>query len=548
MNIVVFNGSPRISKSNTMKITDAFLQGINEQLGANTVVDIFDIYKKDVVINDCIGCFTCWTKSPGKCVFKDSMVEIMEKFLAADIVIWSFPLYFFGMPSKIKACLDRQLPTLLPFMLSDQAGHQMRYDLSHQKNVIIVSGGLSAIENNFEAVEKQFDIMYSMSKAQFTKIFCPQNPLLGTDALGASNKAYLNLVTTAGKEFARDNKISDETQAKIDTPFFPIDIYNKMADSSWEINDGDDSAAPKKALAFTKQMAAIYKPASYTKDFVLEMDYIDVNEKYQVLVTRQGATVIEENYKPYTTKIETPFTVWKSISSGEISGEQALMEGKYRVLGDFSYMLHWDSFFGYEYQSKQEEEVPATAAKGNAKKTNMSMMLIPWITFWVASSIHSLWGGIATIFVTSCVTLLSSKIKFTTYDRVSGVLVSGLSIASILNFDIAILLPVSYLLFAALWLISIFTKAPLTTHYSCYGYGGEKAFSNPLFMKTNSILTICWGVLYILITIFAFFAMKTPIAPFVSAINIIPPIVFGVFTAWFQKWYPAKVARQEIIR
>lgn len=36
---------------------------------------------------------------------------------------------------------------------------------------------------------------------------------------------------------------------------------------------------------------------------------------------------------------------------------------------------------------------------------------------------------------------------------------------------------------------------PLTAHYSANDYNGEKAFDNPLFIKTNRILTFMWGYL-----------------------------------------------------
>lgn len=38
------------------------------------------------------------------------MQTIMEAVIAADLIIWSFPLYYFGMPSHLKAVCDRMLP------------------------------------------------------------------------------------------------------------------------------------------------------------------------------------------------------------------------------------------------------------------------------------------------------------------------------------------------------------------------------------------------------------------------------------------------------
>ena len=75
-----------------------------------------------------------------------------------------------------------------------------------------------------------------------------------------------------------------------------------------------------------------------------------------------------------------------------------------------------------------------------------------------------------------------------------------------------------------------------------YGYGGEKALQNALFLKTNRILTALWGVLYLLTSIFTWFLLQTSAASFVGLINSVMPVFMGIFTAWFQKWYPARVA------
>ena len=63
-------------------------------------------------------------------------------------------------------------------------------------------------------------------------------------------------------------------------------------------------------------------------------------------------------------------------------------------------------------------------------------------------------------------------------------------------------------------------------------------------IKTNRILTFMWGILYVLTSIMTFFVMKTSFSAYLGIINNILPVFMGIFTAWFQKWYPAKVARR----
>ena len=74
-------------------------------------------------------------------------------------------------------------------------------------------------------------------------------------------------------------------------------------------------------------------------------------------------------------------------------------------------------------------------------------------------------------------------------------------------------------------------------------YDGEKALDNPIFMRTNKILTAMWGILYLLTPIWTYQIMKTEAASYVGAINSVLPFFMGFFTVWFQKWYPARVMR-----
>ena len=51
----------------------------------------------DKHIEYCTGCFSCM-RNGGTCVHEDDMREILEESLASDLLIWSFPLYCYGIP------------------------------------------------------------------------------------------------------------------------------------------------------------------------------------------------------------------------------------------------------------------------------------------------------------------------------------------------------------------------------------------------------------------------------------------------------------------
>ncbi|MEF2830938.1 MAG: hypothetical protein U0N58_09370, partial [Senegalimassilia anaerobia] len=126
---------------------------------------------------------------------------------------------------------------------------------------------------------------------------------------------------------------------------------------------------------------------------------------------------------------------------------------------------------------------------------------------------------------------------------ISGLGVGACSVALLAGAPPILVIPASYLLFGLMWTLSCFAKVPLTAHYSKNSYNGDAALRNPIFMRTNRILTAAWGILYLVTPIWTYFIMQTDAASFVGAINSVLPALMGVFTAWFQKWYPRHIAR-----
>lgn len=100
----------------------------------------------------------------------------------------------------------------------------------------------------------------------------------------------------------------------------------------------------------------------------------------------------------------------------------------------------------------------------------------------------------------------------------------------------------SYFIFALLWLASFFTEVPLTAWYSHYSYGSA-GLTNRLFIKTNYILTILWGIVFVATSIWTYYLWYTPLFKDSGLLNQVAPVLMGIFTAWFAKWYPARVAR-----
>ena len=67
MKILVINGSPKGNRSNTMKLTRAFVGGMQEVAQAkNSDFELDELQVNTLEIRPCLGCFSCWNKTPGR--------------------------------------------------------------------------------------------------------------------------------------------------------------------------------------------------------------------------------------------------------------------------------------------------------------------------------------------------------------------------------------------------------------------------------------------------------------------------------------------------
>ncbi len=545
MNILLINGSPKGSKSNTYRLTTAFLDGIKQE---QQDICMKELSVSSMNIKPCLGCFSCWNRTPGHCCIQDDMPQVIEDILWADITIWSFPLYYFTVPGSLKNLIDRQLPMLLPFMEEREGqigngNHPYRYDMSGKSTVVISTCGFYTAEGNYDGIYSLFN--HLCGQENYTTIFCGQGELFHIPEMSTRTNEYLSYVKQAGKEYIKYG-ISKETRELLNELLIPRETFEACADASWGIEKnitGEKSSITKKetdTLTFTRQMASFYSKENYPeKDIVLEMCYTDVGEVYQILLDKEGSHVYTDGSLTPTTKIETPVTVWRSIASGEIRGDEAMMKGLYRVTGDFTLMLKWDTYFG-----GSRPPTKCIEASNVQKKTNMSIMLIPWIVLWTTAAINKQLGCFISIGVCAIIPLIFYRNKKTIYDILTNTLVISISIIMLTGVSEKSMLPLSYFIFSAMWIIScIGNYIPLTANYSMNSYGGKDALKNALFLKTNRILTMLWGILYLFTSIFTWFLMRTSVSSLVGLINSLFPIFMGLFTIWFQKWYPAKVAK-----
>lgn len=234
MKITVINGSPRADRSGTLNITKAFLTGIRDVVPDCTAEE-FNLSKMN--IKPCRGCFCCWSKTPGECVIHDDVRTVMTAVLSSDIVIESFPLYFFGMPSILKQLTDRMLPLTLAYgyeisPVSAKSFHEFRYkELCEKKLVLITSCGYTQTDKMYGALLSQFDLI--CGEGNYTCIMCPQGELLHVEQMKPRLDRYFGIVREAGMAFARDGRLDVELLEKLKAPLLSPKGFEMLARSHW---------------------------------------------------------------------------------------------------------------------------------------------------------------------------------------------------------------------------------------------------------------------------------------------------------------------------
>ena len=100
--IVILQGSPR-KNGNTDLLCDEFIRGARENGH-----EVEKIYLKDKNIHPCVACDYCRSHE-GNCVFKekDDFEEMIQKVIAADVLVISSPVYFYSLTAQMKTAIDR---------------------------------------------------------------------------------------------------------------------------------------------------------------------------------------------------------------------------------------------------------------------------------------------------------------------------------------------------------------------------------------------------------------------------------------------------------
>jgi len=126
MKITILNGNP---DPDNQKFDD-YLNNLIKflELSDNSVVD-FKL--REMKIRHCRGCFGCWVKTPGQCIYKDDSNDICREYINSDFILFASPLVMGFTSAVLKIAMDKLIPVLHPYIeLVDnkECHHEKRYD------------------------------------------------------------------------------------------------------------------------------------------------------------------------------------------------------------------------------------------------------------------------------------------------------------------------------------------------------------------------------------------------------------------------------------
>lgn len=108
-------------------------------LGEREDVVSFDL--SQMKIAPCVGCFGCWTKTPGKCVIRDDAVKVYPYLAKSDTALYVSRVQYGGYDTVMKTMLERAIPIQQAFIrLLDGETHHIQRAVATKKAVIVAYG------------------------------------------------------------------------------------------------------------------------------------------------------------------------------------------------------------------------------------------------------------------------------------------------------------------------------------------------------------------------------------------------------------------------
>jgi len=352
MKVLALNSSPRIKGQSKTELMLSHLAAGMEKAGAQVEV----VHLRTKSVKNCVGCLTCWTKSPGRCIHRDDMSEeLFPKFIESDIAVFATPLYHYTMNAAMKAFIERTLPVLEPFIQEKKGISYHPLRLHHPAVAVLSAAGFPEM-SVFDQLSNHMRFMYG--RGLIAEIYRPAAEAM---VMGPNKKVrdeILDALSKAGGEMVKNMRIAPETMERITQPIGDKKVLLRAANIFWktcirekmtpeELRAKGVVPRPETIEDFSLLMKMAYKPESAdSKHAVLQFDFTGEQSGSCSFIIADGG--IEEFMGPAAGPdlvVKAPFEVWMDILTGKADGQDAFMKGKYTAEGDLTLLMRMKELF-----------------------------------------------------------------------------------------------------------------------------------------------------------------------------------------------------------
>lgn len=207
MKALIVYGSPHGKMSATYRLGSNFAKGLKDQ---DWAVD--ELILDDIEIKHCLGCYVCWRKTPGVCVQKDGMEDVIQRHKDIDLLVLAAPLYFYSVPGKVKVYWDRNMP-LYVSEFQKFSGQAVKGWTDSFKFLLISTCGFP-LKENFDGLVISAKKIYGPAYAG--EMLVPMGTAISQDTDGTKYTEFYEFFYKAGKEYGSTNNLSGETKKTFD--------------------------------------------------------------------------------------------------------------------------------------------------------------------------------------------------------------------------------------------------------------------------------------------------------------------------------------------
>jgi len=346
MKILSINSSPRGGgQSKTELMLNHLVEGMQE---AGADVEVVNLREKK--IKYCIGCFTCWTKTPGKCIHKDDMTkELFPKWQNSDLVVYATPLYHYSVNAEMKAFIERTLPILEPFF--EQRDKRTVHPLRQTPPDAVVLSVAGFLEMSvFDQLSSYVNFLFGRHMRLKAEIYRPAAETLSR--MEDKKQEVLEAMVQAGRELVTSRKVSTETLNQIQQPIIDFQTFAQMGNLYWktciaegvtpkEFQEKNMIPRPDSIESFMLVFPfGLNSEAIGERKTILQLDFSgEVDGSCYFVIERGNVDAKKGSKENPDITIETPFDLWMDIITGKADGQQMFMEQKYTVKGDLPLMI-----------------------------------------------------------------------------------------------------------------------------------------------------------------------------------------------------------------